>query len=583
MTATRLFLRPSIASLIILLMLVLSVVTYLFGLDSLYAAKNGDENPYMHIARMTAATEHWLPLQSELQDMRNTKPPLLFWQGIVSTKMAHNWHLFDLRLPNVIYTFLTALFLFLTVKRFSKRTETGVLAALIWLSLLGTYRYGRPFLTDPPEIFWLSLPFFSLLYWGKAAFESKWLLPLFAAFSIGCALLYKSFFYIAPAGLALTLWYGCWRHWNLSLSLRRDAFKVVMVGLISLGLFSLWFVFDPTPETIWREFVMGENFGKIDPNNKSYLHNLLWGRKSIWSFTLGTLINAGFFIFVLLTTIVYCWRKRHTMLFEEKLLWLYILSFFLAFSLPTHRSGRYLLPIMPAFAALIALHWQQLPLWGFRVALIMQMTLILFFYWLGWDLQGSHWLIDSIWHYPLWHWAVLLATIVTACVGVAFAKYAKFMALAGSFLCYCALVSSLSPLDGPLGHYNAATIKQVQNQHVWIPCSFRAKNEEYRLLLPGANLHGYSVKESKQLALLAERYSLFVAYVPQGQAPELCAGCQIIGGRVHMLTRQRAHEIKSILFGNIGSYLFVNEFLIASPVNSAHLLTTENLMLDACR
>lgn len=566
------------------LLIPLAVITYLFGLDSLYVPKNGDENPYMHIARMTAATEQWLPLQSELDNMRNTKPPLLFWQGMVSTHGAAHWNLFDLRLPSVIYTFLTALFLFFTVKHFSKKTETGIIAALVWLSFIGTYRYGRPYLTEPPEIFWLSLPFFALLYWGKGAFASKWLFPLFAALSMGIALLYKSFFYVVPAGLALTLWYGCWRDWNIGLAVRRDAFKVLMIGVISLAIFSLWFVLDPTPETIWREFVLGENVGKIDPYSGSYLQHLLWGRKSLFSFIVATFINAGFFIFVSVAAFWYCWRKRHMMQFEEKCLWLLILSFFLAFSLPSHRSGRYLLPIMPAMAALIALHWRQLPLWGFRLALLMQMMLIMFFYWLGWDLQGSTWLnTTSVWNYPVWHWALLIVALVAVFIGLANKECAKLMALAGSFLCYCALVSSLSPLDGPLGHYNEATIKQVQNQHVWIPCSFRAKNEEYRLLLPGAHLHGYSVKEAKQLDLLAERYSTFVAYVPQGKIPELCAGCKIMGGRVHMLTRQRAHEIKSILSGKVGTYLFVNEYLISAPAESSQWLSPANLLADACR
>ena len=40
---------------------------YLFGLGSSYAPTNGDEMVYIHIARMTAESGHWLPLQSELR------------------------------------------------------------------------------------------------------------------------------------------------------------------------------------------------------------------------------------------------------------------------------------------------------------------------------------------------------------------------------------------------------------------------------------------------------------------------------------------------------------------------------------
>jgi 4-amino-4-deoxy-L-arabinose transferase-like glycosyltransferase len=145
--------------------LLIGVFTYLYGLDSRFAPKNGDEYPYMHIVRMTADTGAWLPLQSEMDGIKNTKPPLIFWEGIASTSWGSDWTLFALRWPSVLYTALTALFLFLTVSRFSGRRQTGLLAALVWLSFFATYRYGRPFLTDPPEVFWLSLPFFALLYY----------------------------------------------------------------------------------------------------------------------------------------------------------------------------------------------------------------------------------------------------------------------------------------------------------------------------------------------------------------------------------------------------------------------------------
>ena len=63
---------------------VAAALTYLFGLGGAYAPTNGDEMVYIHIARMTAESGHWLPLQSEIIDTRNTKPPLLFWQAIAA-------------------------------------------------------------------------------------------------------------------------------------------------------------------------------------------------------------------------------------------------------------------------------------------------------------------------------------------------------------------------------------------------------------------------------------------------------------------------------------------------------------------
>jgi hypothetical protein len=53
--------------------------------------------------------------------MRNTKPPLLFWQGIASTGWGRRWTLWDLRYPSLVYTLLTALLVFLLGSRLSGR------------------------------------------------------------------------------------------------------------------------------------------------------------------------------------------------------------------------------------------------------------------------------------------------------------------------------------------------------------------------------------------------------------------------------------------------------------------------------
>src|SRR5689334_9031119 len=80
---------------------------YFYALESQHIPRNGDELPYAHITRLTASSGHLLPLRSGFQDMRNTKPPMLFWQGITSTGWGRNWTLWHLRYPSVIYTLLT--------------------------------------------------------------------------------------------------------------------------------------------------------------------------------------------------------------------------------------------------------------------------------------------------------------------------------------------------------------------------------------------------------------------------------------------------------------------------------------------
>ena len=563
-----------------LLILLLGVFTYLYGLDSRFAPKNGDEYPYMHIVRMTADAGHWLPLQSEMDGIKNTKPPLIFWQGIASTNWASQWSLAHLRWPSVLYTGLTAFFLFLAVRRFSGKTQKGLLAALVWLSFFATYRYGRPFLADPPEVFWISLPFLALLYWGRGAFESKFFFPLLAGICFGLALFAKSFAYIAPATFALGLYYWRWREWSIPKTLIHDLYKIFITGILALAVFALWFAFDPNPDAVWKEFVLGENAGKFTARNSNYLLDLISGGDSVWLLLLTTLANAGLFFFVLISTLLQCWRERRFIDIEQVLLLLLIAAFFIVFSLPSQRSGRYLLPVMPAFAALIALHWERLPLWGFRAALFLQIVVLALLLWLGSNLQFSGFMGEAgAWTYSYCHWILMATAFIIALIGLFQHTHSKTLALAGCFLSYCALTSSLAPLEGQLGRYSATTIAQLQGKDVWIPCDYRAKDEEYRLLLPGTKLHGYLAKDSADVGGLTSSYPVVAVHTPLGSAPVLCDSCEIVGQRMEMKARHSNAEIIEMLQGQIGKHLFVNEYLVATPVAMPELLNVK----DVCR
>ncbi|QWD59341.1 glycosyltransferase family 39 protein [Polynucleobacter sp. MWH-UH35A] len=563
-----------------ILVVLLGVFTYLYGLDSRFAPKNGDEYPYMHIVRMTADAGHWLPLQSEMEGIKNTKPPLIFWQGIASTHWASEWTLADLRWPSVLYTGLTAFFLFLAVRRFSGNAQTGILAAAVWLSFFATYRYGRPFLADPPEVFWISLPFFAVLYWGKSAFESKFFFPLMAGICFGFALFAKSFAYIVPASFALGLYYWRWQQWSIPKVLILDLYKLVMIVALALGIFTLWFALDPNPEAVWNEFVLGENAGKFAARQSSYLMDLLRGGDSIWLLMITTIANAGLFSFVLISSLVQSWRKRRFLSLEEVLLLLLIAAFFIVFSLPSQRSGRYLLPVMPAFAALIALYWDRLPLWGFRIALLLQLLVLSLLLWIGINLQLSGLMGDAgAWTYSYCHWVLMAASLLIVLIGLLKRSQTKTLALAACFLVYCALTSSLSPLEGRLGRYSAETIAQLQGKDVWIPCDYRAKDEEYRLLMPGAKLHGYLAKDAADVNALTIAYPLVAVHVPLGVAPELCESCQIVGQRMEMRARHSNQEIQEMLMGQVGKHLFVTEYLVSTP---AAIPDVSNIK-DVCR
>lgn len=541
------------------LAMLLAGFVYFFDLDGQHIPKNGDEYPYEHIARLTAASGHFLPLQSELLDMRNTKPPMLFWQGIVSTHWGAEWTLWHLRYPSVIYTLLTALLVFLLGWRLSREPGKGFIGALAFLAFFSTYRFGRPFLTNPPEVFWLFLPFFILLYWRSSAFASRFI-PLLLGVVIGIGLLYKSFALLLPVGLGLTWWYLRQRYYRIVPFIREDVWKLALVALISLAIFSLWFVLDPQPQAIWQEFVVKENAGKFDPQSSGYVAKLLWGSSSIWVLALGYPLNAGLLAFPVFGLMVNAVRRRAELSDAEKMLWIWLLVMLFVFSLPSQRSSRYLLAAMPALAVLCALGWERIGRWWFVLTLAVAAVVAIGLGYLSYRLHDAMPAADL---YPAPYWLLLAGTAAFALAAAALPTLTRPGASVAVLLAFLSLAAFLRPFDGALGNYSSETQRRMVGAEVWVPYDFNAKYELYRFLLPGAAIQGYREERVQDVAELARRYPVFAVRVPLGT--EVCAGCRILGERLDLRGRHTQAELAAILRGEVFENLFLKEMLIESP------------------
>ncbi len=541
-----------------------AVFVYFYGLDSEYIPKNGDEFPYEHIARLTASSGHLLPLQSELDHMRNTKPPLLFWQGIASTDWGRDWTQWHLRYPSVIYTLLTAILVALLAAKLAaqqggKGIEFGVSALLIYLAFSSTYRYGRPFLVNPPEVFWLFLPFFILLYWQPASFGSRLAMPLLLGVATGIGLLYKSFALLAPVGLALAWWYLHRRGYRWREFFIKDAWKPVAAGFLALGLFSLWFVLDPDPQSVWREFIVGENVGKFDPHGGSYFAKLLWGSSSIWTLLVGYPMNAGLLAFPVAALFFVAWRQRAQLPDSEKLLWIAVIVFFVVFSFPSQRSARYLLEAMPALAVLCALHWPRIGRAWFVLTLVLAAAVLALIGFFALQLQRE----VGAGLYPQWFWGALLGAAALVGTALARSRLTRPLTALAVLAAYLGYAAFLRPFDGAPGNYSPEARQYAQGKSVWAPCDFRAKDEGHRFLLPGADIRGYYAVPEPTIAELAKRFRLFAVQLPL-QADAGCAECTVVGQRLELRSRQSEAEFKDMLKGNVFPHLFAKEVLIES-------------------
>jgi 4-amino-4-deoxy-L-arabinose transferase-like glycosyltransferase len=539
----------------------LAVWTYVFGLDGAHIPRNGDESPYQHITRMTAASGAWLPLRSELTDLRNTKPPLLFWQGMVSTHWGRHWTRWDLRWPSVLYTLLTAALVLRLGWTLSGRLDTGLLACLTYLAFFSTYRYGRPFLTEAPSVFWLFVPCFAALTWRTRVLGSRLAVPVLLGLTTGVGLLYRSFALLLPVALWLAWWRLRQRDYRLPVFLARDAGAIAILSVVALATFGMWFVFDPDPRAILEEFVVEENAGKIGAP-REYLGNLLWGGSSIWRLVVAYPVNAGVLMFPVMALMVAAFRRRAVLRDEERLLWMWIIVVFAVFSVPSQRDERYLLPAMPALAVLCALDWERLTRHAFTATLSLTGVAMLGLAYLSLRLeQGAPDLV-----YPIGYWVLVTATLALVLTALARPLLARPCVHAAILLALLSLAAFLRPFDGTRGTYSEDVQRSAAGRTVWVPINFVAREEGYRFLLPGADVRGYPADPALTVDDLAARYPLFAVRLPMSAAVH--AG-GVVGQRLELGSRHTSEQIRDMLRGNVFEHLFVRELLVDAEGEAA--------------
>jgi 4-amino-4-deoxy-L-arabinose transferase-like glycosyltransferase len=542
-----------------LLCVLLALAAYFAALGSDHAATNGDELLYAQMTYATAEAGHWLPLQTMIERHRNTKPPGLFWQGLVSTNWAQSWSLRNLRWPNVLYTLTTALLVFLATRKMSANSSTALLAALIYLAFFGTYRYGRVFLTSAPETFWLFLPFAILLLQPREKTGICRGAALAFGLFVGAALLYKSFALVLPAAVGLAWWTLHQHGYHLGPWLRRETPKIALVSLLALGVFSLWYWLDPQRHLLLQDFVLKENVGKFDTGGSNYLVNLLWGESSIWRNVISYPLNAGLLAPAIVAVFVVSWVRRRELSAGEKLLWIWIATVFIVFSLPNQRDERYLLPAMPALAVLAALHWREIPRWVLGITLL-AVAVIALGMGLGAILLTRDAGLGPL--YPWFFWLFMAAVIAFAIVGLGRRSLTHAFAVPAILLLYLCYAAFLIPFDGPRGEFDRAAADFARGKTIAAPINFNAREEIYRFMLPEADLQPYHVNDYDLARVCAENTTFIVTLPLQDMTVENASDLRIVGTRLQLIDRFNNKETMDMLSGNVSRNLFKKDLLV---------------------
>jgi 4-amino-4-deoxy-L-arabinose transferase-like glycosyltransferase len=606
-------------------LVVVTLAMYLFGLDGAYAPTNGDEMVYIHIARMTAESGHWLPLQSEIVGMRNTKPPLLFWQAIVASDWGQNWSLWALRLPSIVYTFLTTALLAFFAHRISGNLRTACLSAVLYLLFFSTFRYGRVYLTSAPETFWLSLPMWWLLWlrlrcapqgaWaagGSAQVKEEpaqraglidageqnalpprllaskgmgWLVFTLMGVAMALGAAYKSFALVAPAAAAV------WCAWLLSAPrfqwpmALRTTLGVSWSAILAVGIFSLWLVLDPDPAAVWQEFVMGENAGKLT-NTRGYWHAALFGVYPMWTQLLAYPANAGLLFF---TVLGLAWvglgrafkRQTYAQLSpSEWILLAWLAVWLIVFTIPSQRSERYVIPAMPALAIVMALVWEKIPKAAFWATLVVMAPALVMLARIAWVMGGMQ-IASQI---------EVTMTLIAVCAGLAGAtagfirkKWLRPATLLACLAVYASFSLMVEPLSTPATGYSAAVQSQLQGKRIAVPNGFTGQFERFHFVLPTATLVPYDAEGRntgtyqpdlpavERLSYLLGQFDAVVWLQDDLSQPEpsCMPQCKLLGARWHVKSRHKTGEVS---LGNLWQpqeWLFRHEWLVKNTTNQA--------------
>ena len=576
-----------------------AALTYLFGLGGLYAPTNGDEMVYIHIARMTSESGHWLPLQSEIIDTRNTKPPLLFWQAIVAGNWGQSWSLFALRLPSVLYTFATTALLAFFTHRMSGKLRTACIAAALYLLFFSTFRYGRAYLTSAPETFWLALPMWWVLWLRLRATAADanmsnasatagdcdgmdWRAFTLMGIAMGLGSAYKSFALVAPAAAAIwCAWLASAPRFNRSLVTRATA-GLTWSTALALGIFALWFVLDPDPASVWQEFVLAENAGKMS-NTRGYWHAALFGAYPMWTQLLAYPFNAGLLLFTVIGLGWVALRvafKRQTYLQltpAARVLLAWLVVWLVVFTIPSQRSERYLIPAMPAIAVAMALAWDRIAkvwFWITLAALVPALVMLARVAWVMGEMQIATNLQIAI------TFIALGIGITGATTGFLIKSWSKPATLVSMLAVYAGFALMVHPLGSETAGYSAAVKGQIKTKRLAVPNGFTGQFERFHFVLPDTRITPYDAEGRntgafrpemppiERLDFLLDQFDAVVWIqdsLDQPQ-PSCMPRCTLLGARWHVKSRHKAGEVTLQNLWYPQEWLFRREWLVTRSV-----------------
>jgi hypothetical protein len=154
------------------------------------------------------------------------------------------------------------------------------------------------------------------------------------------------------------------------------------------------------------------------------------------------------------------------------------------FVLPSQRSSRYLLPLMPALAMLMGLHVQSVSTTASMAVAILSWLMLSVLVWLGWH-AGSLGLMPGVGFGCL---GACLVAVTALCICIPRAvKAHAWLGLLSASLALTGLNILLQGLSGERTAFQGNATQRPMSQTVWVPEGFNGEFERFQFLLPGQN------------------------------------------------------------------------------------------------
>lgn len=324
-----------------------------------------DELRYAEIPREMMETGNWV--SPHLNGLRYFEKPVLgYWLTGISMQLFGD-NAFAMRLPSAVSAGLSALAIFLLIRHNTRRVETALLAAMIYLSMLGVYLIGTLNILDSVFSFLLTAAFVAFYFSHVESDPKRRLLQLILlGVFCGGAFLAKGF--LAFVLLAAVIGpYVIWqRRWP---ELFTRGWIVLLAALLVVAPWAILVHLDQ-PE-YWHYFFWEEHVRRFASDDAQH-------GEPFWFYLMYLpLLILPWIALLPLSVKGLLAKNNKTALIGFSLLWFFIP--FVFFSMANGKLPTYVLPCLPPLAILLAMgsvsYFENKKIPGFKLASVVMAVL----------------------------------------------------------------------------------------------------------------------------------------------------------------------------------------------------------------